>query len=102
MDVLRKQRAKQPCAMKCSHSCGEEYNPEYIKFGFIMVGSDAERRALCVKFVFSSPFTFLNSPSTAHKSALVSCINKPVMKMEFFNFQPMLNLFPHHLCKGFG
>lgn len=66
-----------------------------------MAGSDAERRALCVEFVFSS-FTFLNSPSTAHKSALVSRINKPVMEMQFFNYQPALNLFPRHLYEGFG
>lgn len=52
MDVPRKQRVKQPCAVRSFHSCRGEYDPEYIKFGFIMAAGDAEQRVLCVDSSF--------------------------------------------------
>lgn len=69
MDVPRKQRVKQPCAVRSFHSCRGEYDPEYIKFGFIMAAGDAEQRVLCVDS------SFWINPSTAHKSTLAAHIN---------------------------
>lgn len=78
MDVPRKQRVKQPCAVRSFHSCRGEYDPEYIKFGFIMAAGDAEQRVLCVDSSF-----WINPLHCAQIN--FSSAHKPEMEMQLFS-----------------
>lgn len=84
-DVPCKQRVKQPCAVKSFHSCRGEYDPEYIKYGFIMAAGDAEQRVLCAEPPTPHPpFKFLNKPLQCAQINFCGA-HKPEMEIQFFS-----------------